>query len=293
MEDSDNPYSILGVPTDASKQEIKAAYRKLAFLHHPDKASDKVKANEAFAKIANAYELLSDPKQRHEFDREQQQQPPGPYQDNHHDLFAQFRRASAFHDPFTVFESVFREEFGQPTSSFGGDPFFGNSMFGRGGAMFGGGGLFGNSNSLFGGGGGSLFGRDPFAGSMVNDPYGPDDRFNSLFSAMRQQQADAYRQGSYSFTSTSTSSTSFGGGAGMNHGETVTTQTTTRNVNGQMETVTERIVRRADGTVTREVLPSQHPSHLLDGSASKAPRLSNHHEAKRRRRNREEKQDRA
>ena len=62
-----DPYSVLGVGRSATAAEIKRAYRKLALRNHPDvnKAAD---AGEVFARIAAAYSILSDPKQRAVYD---------------------------------------------------------------------------------------------------------------------------------------------------------------------------------------------------------------------------------
>ena len=59
-----NYYDILGVPRDASQEEIKKAFRKLAMQHHPDKGGD---PNE-FQKINEAYETLSDTNKRFQYD---------------------------------------------------------------------------------------------------------------------------------------------------------------------------------------------------------------------------------
>lgn len=63
-----DPYNVLGVKRDATPAQIKQAYRKLALRSHPDvnKAPD---AEEQFTKIANAYAILSDPKERAKYDR--------------------------------------------------------------------------------------------------------------------------------------------------------------------------------------------------------------------------------
>ena len=51
-------YKILGVEKDASDHEIKRAYRKLAIVHHPDKAGpDNTEAAEKFKEIGEAYEV--------------------------------------------------------------------------------------------------------------------------------------------------------------------------------------------------------------------------------------------
>lgn len=62
-------YDILGVARDASGDEIKRAYRKLARQHHPDVAHDKSKAEHHFKEINEAYEILSDPNKRAHYDR--------------------------------------------------------------------------------------------------------------------------------------------------------------------------------------------------------------------------------
>uniref|UniRef100_A0A383W4E3 J domain-containing protein n=1 Tax=Tetradesmus obliquus TaxID=3088 RepID=A0A383W4E3_TETOB len=64
-------YAILNVPKDASYEDIKRAYRGLAQVFHPDKHLDddlRDKAQEAFAKLQEAYEVLSDPQKRDVYD---------------------------------------------------------------------------------------------------------------------------------------------------------------------------------------------------------------------------------
>jgi curved DNA-binding protein len=61
-------YEVLGVARDAKPDEIKKAYRKLARKHHPDVNPDNRESEEAFKKLNEAYEVLSDPEKRAKYD---------------------------------------------------------------------------------------------------------------------------------------------------------------------------------------------------------------------------------
>src|SRR5436853_3640837 len=62
-------YSVLGVPRDASDDDIKKAYRKLAMAYHPDRNGGSKEAEERFKEITEAYDVLRDPQKRAAYDR--------------------------------------------------------------------------------------------------------------------------------------------------------------------------------------------------------------------------------
>ena len=62
-------YETLGVNKDASEEEIKKAYRKLAMKHHPDRNPDNPKSEEHFKEVKEAYEMLSDDQKRAAYDQ--------------------------------------------------------------------------------------------------------------------------------------------------------------------------------------------------------------------------------
>lgn len=93
-------YDILGVSTDADPQEIKRAYRSLASRHHPDKGGNE----EEFKKIQQAYETLSDPVKRQEYNQFGSQGRTGFQREYYHqsaqDIFNRFRQDDVFADFF-------------------------------------------------------------------------------------------------------------------------------------------------------------------------------------------------
>lgn len=68
-----DPYETLGVAKDASKEEIKKAYRKLARKHHPDINPGDKEAEEKFKQVSEAYDIIGDETKRAEYDRLGQQ----------------------------------------------------------------------------------------------------------------------------------------------------------------------------------------------------------------------------
>lgn len=85
-------YEVMGVARDASQDDIKRAYRKLARKYHPD-VSKEAEAEETFKQVAEAYEVLRDPDKRKAYDElEDQRQsgedftPPPGWRDAHHEF---------------------------------------------------------------------------------------------------------------------------------------------------------------------------------------------------------------
>ncbi len=66
---STDHYETLGVARDATDEEVKRAYKKLARTHHPDLNPDDAESETRFKEIAAAYEVLSDPERRSRYDR--------------------------------------------------------------------------------------------------------------------------------------------------------------------------------------------------------------------------------
>lgn len=64
----ENPYNILGISPTATAEEVKKAYRSLAMRHHPDRSTHPG-AESRFNAIKTAYELLSDPQKKAEYNQ--------------------------------------------------------------------------------------------------------------------------------------------------------------------------------------------------------------------------------
>ncbi len=66
-----DPYRVLQVGKDASQEDLRKAFRRLAREHHPDANPGDPKAEEHFKQVQRAYEVLSDPGKRERYDRSQ------------------------------------------------------------------------------------------------------------------------------------------------------------------------------------------------------------------------------
>ena len=62
-------YEVLGIQRSASDDEIKKAFRKLAIKYHPDKNKGNKEAEEKFKEINEAYQVLSDPQKKAQYDQ--------------------------------------------------------------------------------------------------------------------------------------------------------------------------------------------------------------------------------
>lgn len=102
-------YKILGVERDATADEIKKAYRKLAVKYHPDRNPDNVKeAEEKFKELSEAFEVLSDPNKRAAYDRYGYEGVRGQFRGGGGFDWGDFHHAGEFEDLFgNLFESFF------------------------------------------------------------------------------------------------------------------------------------------------------------------------------------------
>ncbi|MGH9427828.1 MAG: molecular chaperone DnaJ, partial [Terriglobia bacterium] len=100
-------YEILGVSRSATPEEVKKAYRKVAVQFHPDKNPGNKEAEEKFKEAAEAYEVLSDPDKRGQYDRFGHSRPGqggfGGHTMNMDDIFSQFGDIFGGHSPFESF----------------------------------------------------------------------------------------------------------------------------------------------------------------------------------------------
>ncbi|KAH6678160.1 DnaJ domain-containing protein [Halenospora varia] len=77
-------YSILGLQSNCTLDQITKAYRRLALVHHPDKNGNNAEATLKFQKISNAHDILKDVEKRRKFDRERRSAPSYPHSSSGH-----------------------------------------------------------------------------------------------------------------------------------------------------------------------------------------------------------------
>jgi len=234
-------YQILEIPRTASADDIKKAYRRLALLHHPDKnPNNREEAEEKFKQIAQAYEVLTDPAKKSQYDRfgdESQAQSQAPTYNGRFgmDPFMMFGRFPGgrnprddLNDAFKLFERFFNSQ----------DPFSINST------------------------------DIPSSGMFVNDPFFQDRHHRSgMMSSFLSSTSTSSYGGSMSTSSSSST---------RRVGNTMVTKTekTIQYGDGRKEsTITEEIKDLSTGQVSRKVStgPTNNQSSLT--SSTKGGRL--------------------
>lgn len=155
-------YAVLDVPKDVSDADLKKTYRKLARKYHPDSNPGDSAAEEKFKEISEAYDVLSDPKDRKEYDQIRAM-----------GQGARFSAGAGGQSGSANFEDLFGGLFNQ-----GGGTTFTTSGGGQGYDD-----LLGN---LFGGGGAAGFGGQPgFGGARTRGPVkGQDQRAQTTLNFM-------------------------------------------------------------------------------------------------------------
>ena len=131
MPPSNDYYEILEVNRTASNDEIKKSYRRLALINHPDKnPNNREAAEEKFKAIATAYEVLSDPPKRTQYDRQGSADRAGRMETDYNSFFStpfsMFsrppRRRDDLGDAFKLFERIFGSR--GPFDNFMDDPLY-------------------------------------------------------------------------------------------------------------------------------------------------------------------------
>jgi DnaJ-class molecular chaperone len=124
---ADDPYKVLGVARDASDEDIRRAYRKLAKELHPDlNPANRASAEERFKKVSAAYDIVGDPEKRGKYDRgeiDANGEPRRSYHRAH--AGSPFGGRAGGREEFSGFGDIFSDLFGRGRDRFGdaGSPF--------------------------------------------------------------------------------------------------------------------------------------------------------------------------
>jgi DnaJ-class molecular chaperone len=125
-----NYYQILKVPEQATEEEIKKSYRRLAMEHHPDRNPNDLKSEERFKEITEAYGVLMDPLKRREYDQYRTSPFPGAqggpqFSYSQQEIFENMFRQAFGRDMFNDLNTDFRQSGFRTGPDFFGPVFFG------------------------------------------------------------------------------------------------------------------------------------------------------------------------
>mmetsp|Transcript_3756 Transcript_3756/g.2795 ORF Transcript_3756/g.2795 Transcript_3756/m.2795 type:complete len:324 (-) Transcript_3756:116-1087(-) len=237
-------YEVLGVSRDASLDEIKKAYKKLAIKWHPDKNPDNPEeATEMFKTIGEAYETLSDPVKKRDYDaggmssggferpdfsRSYSSSPRTRQNFGVHSSFSHQRAFDIFNQFFAEMDAMHQDMFDDHFS-----PGYGRSPRNQNHRSSS---RFQDHNELFGGFGGG-FGSG-FGGGLMSDFFGGGDPF------ARMHSFGGFEGGSATSVSFSSSSSSMNGGRMISRS---TSTSTYIDANGRRKTRKETTVVHPDG----------------------------------------------
>ena len=229
---NNDPYSILGVPPTASDADIRHAYREASLQCHPDQRHgkndhDRIQCHEQFTKLSSAYELLSNPVQRHLYDQ------------THRLDAAAMAHPSPYH---ALMDWIFREEFRDNVLGQVERRRTTRDVMNRRSLVDDCEALFHHGPSLFGSRSNNALAPPPSLEEVVREQ---EERMKRVQEEMEQPFGDLRRNGGYS--TSASSSTRIVRNA---EGELVRTTEQTVQRHGQApQTVTETVITRPDGTI--------------------------------------------
>jgi len=240
-------YQILEVSKDASKEEIRKCYRKLALKWHPDKnPQNQEEANSMFKEISQAYEILSDEKKRRLYDERGKSVPSSTNSNSNADFDFDFS-----FDEMENFFGTFKNPNDIFTEFFGSDPFASNFFSGNGPQFSFGPGI---GNILSGNGTAFSFGSGPVSGS------GNGSGFSGF--GLSSDSGNSGNGGQFSFGGTGSSNVSAGVTSNL-----VSQSTTTSVVNGIQRTTKKTVANGVETTKIYEngILRSEISRAINDG----------------------------